>query len=325
MPIPKKETKTDKIDETIIDERSDAKGNPTRTTIQLRQDKVTKENIIMLHESHKTKITGKQSFSNVFFLSIKSAIKFIQNLFVWSKKYDLDLSELNELGRESTEKISKELTSTKLKLEEAEQNISKLSLELSKREEEFKKKREIDFSSKIPKFKEEIIEFETLITNFKNDRKKEEDLQIFLEKHPWFLSLYYKDFTPQKLNGMTSRFDFYLKKFDDSQEVIELKRVDVNFVNKDGTISSDFAQALDQMLRYFDEILDITFSPRISKRFNIQEFYPYGILVFGFKPNEETRKFIKRWKNAIRIEIFTYDDILERFKITVQNLESVKE
>lgn len=324
MPIKKRTTKTDKIDETIIDERSDAKGNPTKTTIQLRQDKITKENIIMLHESHKTK-TGKQSFSNVFFLTIKSAIKFIKNLFVWSKKYDLDLSELDELNKESTETISKELTSTKLKLEEAEQNITKLSLELSKREEEFKKKREIDFSSRIPQFKTEINEFEDLITKFEENKKKEEDLQIFLENHPWFLSLYYKDFTPQKLNGMTSRFDFYLKRFDDSEEVIELKRVDVSFVNKDGIISSDFAQALDQMLRYFDEILDITFSPRLSKKFNIQEFYPHGVLVFGFKPIEETRQSIKRWKNAVRIEIFTYDDILERFKITVKNLEAVKE
>lgn len=324
MPKIRGPPKTEKIDENILDERLDAKGSPTKTTIQLRQDRITKENIIMLQESHKTK-SGKQRFSAFFFLSIKSAIKLIKNLFDWSKKHNLDLTELNELNKESTEKISKELTSTKMKLEEAEQNITELSLELHRREEDFRKKRETDFSNKIPQFKQEIVDFENLITEFEVNKKKEEDLQIFLKDHPWFLSLYYKDFTPQKTSGMNSRFDFYFKKFDDSQEVIELKRVDVNFVTKEGVITSEFAQALDQMLRYFDEILDITFSPRLSKRFDIKEFYPHGILVFGFKPDEESRQFIKRWKSAIGLEIFTYDDILDRFKITVKNLENVKE
>lgn len=324
MPKAKKTPKTDKIDEDVLSERMDARGHPTKATIQLRQDKITKENLIMLQESHKTK-TGKQSFSNVFFLPIKSAIRFIKKLFWWSKKYDIDLSELDELNKESTEKISKELTSTKLRLAEAEKNIATITLALSKREEEFKKKREVDLSSQLPKFKSEIKEFEKLIVKFDEDKKIEEDLQTFLEKHPWFLSLYYKDFTPQKLSGMTSKFDFYFKRFDNSEEVIELKRVDVNFLNKDGSITSDFAQAIDQMLRYFDEILDITFSPRLSRKFDIREFYPRGILVFGFKPNQETRDFIGRWRNATRIEIFTYDDILEGFKTTVKNLETVKQ
>jgi hypothetical protein len=319
----KKQPKTDKIDESVISERIDARGNPTTQKIHLRQDKKTKESLIMLQESHKSQTTGKQRFGSVFFLTIKSAIEFIKKLFVWSKKYNIDLSELNELNKESTEKISKELSLTKLKLEEAEHNITTLSLELSKREEQFKKNRDVDFTSKIPQFKSEIKDFEDLIAGFEQNKKKEEDLQIFLEGHPWFLSLYYKDFTPQKLSGMTSRFDFYLKRFDDSQEVIELKRVDAKFVNKDYSISSDFAQAVDQMLRYFDDILDITFSPRLSKKFNIQEFYPHGILVFGFKPNEKVKHFIRRWSNAVRIDIFTYNDILDRFKTTVKNLETV--
>jgi hypothetical protein len=324
MPKTKKPTKTNKIDEDVLSERLDAKGLPAKATIQLRQDKKTKENLIMLQESHKTK-TGKQSFSSVFFMPIKSAIRFIKKLFWWSRKYDIDLSELDELNKESTEKISKELTETKLRLAEAEQNIATYKVALSQREEEFRKKREIDISSELPRFKLEIAEFEKLIAKFEEDKKTEEELQKFFESHPWFLNLYYKDFKPQKLSGMTSRFDFYLKRFDDSEEVIELKRVDVNFLNKDGTITSDFAQAIDQMLGYFDEVLDISFSPRLSKKFDIREFYPRGILVFGFRPNQETRDFIRRWRNATRIEIFTYDDILEGFKTTVKNLEAVKQ
>jgi len=177
--------------------------------------------------------------------------------------------------------------------------------------------------TRMKQLSKEAEEFEIRLKNFEKDKGKEQTLQEFLENHTWFLGLYYKDFHTQKTSGM-GRFDFYLKRFDGSEEIVELKRPDAKFMNADGTISAEFAKALDQLLKYFDDVIAISSSVRISKYFGISEFYPRGIIVFGYKPDNKTKEFINRWKNSLRIEILTYDQILTKIRTAIRNLEKRK-
>ncbi|TAL47218.1 hypothetical protein EPN87_03610 [archaeon] len=315
--------KSKKLDETILNERIDARGNPSRTHAQIYETKSNGEKFIRLSRSNATK-SGKWYFSkDSFLLGVKDVIGLVKSFFRWAQKYNIDAKDLNGIRSQPTEALSEELKVKEIELEKAEQTIEKLKIELSKREDEFRKQRDNDFFQRIDEYKKQIEYFETLINDFEKNKKKEEDLQAFLEEHSWFLGLYYTDFKPQKWNSM-DRYDFYLKRFDGSEEIIELKRVDAEFVTKDGEISSDFAKALDQMLNYFDDVIDTASSTRTSKKYGIHEFYPKGILVFGFKTDEKTKSFVNKWSHAIRIEIITYSQVLDKFKVTVSNLEKMK-
>lgn len=294
--------KTMKLEEEDLNKRITKRGGKAKTSMFLHEYTDNKEKFVRLAEAYEVtkKGTSKKSWAyigNVFFLPIKIVSKFIKKLFEWSDKYGwkIDETEKFRLQRESIEKLSKELNSTKIALLESEEKVRILSLEIAKREEEFKKKRDREFKNRIQQLTKEADEFESKLKNFENDRSKEQDIQIFLEEHPWFLNLYYKDFKPQKVSGM-SRFDFYLKRFDESQEVIELKRPDATFRNPDGTMNVEFAQALNRLLEYFDDIIGVSSNVRASKYFGISEFYPRGMLIFGYKPDDKTQEFINRWK-----------------------------
>jgi hypothetical protein len=321
--------KSKKLDEAVIDSRITKKGKRAKSIAFLRESQ-NGEKFLHLASSFETSKKGATRkkwafYGNVFFLPIRAISKLIEKIFGWSRKYGLGIERTEEvkLQKESIDKLTKELENKKIALTNSEDRIKALTLEIKKREDEFKKERETEFRSNIKRFKKESNEFEGKIENFKKDRSTEQKLQEFLEGHPWFLDLYCKDFVPQKSTGM-GRFDFYLKRFDDSAEVMELKRPDANFRNSDKTINADFAQALDQLLKYFDDIIDISSSVRISRHFGISEFYPKGIIVYGYKPDSETIDFINRWKNSLRIEISTYDQILTKFRTAIKNLEMKK-
>lgn len=236
-------------------------------------------------------------------------------------KQDEEFEKIKK-GLVDVEQISHELAHTQVSLVESQEKIEELSKQLLLRETEFIEKRERQFKENITRFKQEIAEFKALLDNFEKDKSKEDDLQGFLEKHPWFLGLYYKDFKPQKIGGM-NRFDFYLKRFDGSEEVIELKRADAKFITSTGKISKEFVEAIDQIINYFDTIIDISLNTRLNKKYKISEFYPNGIIVFGYNPNEDEKEQLRRWKNALNntITIQTYDQILEKFTTAVKNLE----
>lgn len=229
-------------------------------------------------------------------------------------------------GKVSVEEMSTELIHTQESLLESERKIEELSKQLLLKEEEFIDKRGKEFKQNIIKFKQEISEFRILLDNFEKNKSKEQDIQEFLEKHSWFLGLYYKNFKPQKIAGM-DRFDFYLKRFDESEEVIELKRADAKFTNSLGKISSELAEAIDQILNYFDTIVNISSSTRLNKQYNISEFYPKGIIVFGYKPNEKEKDIIRKWNDALSntISIQTYDQILGKATIAIKKLEGTME
>ena len=215
-----------------------------------------------------------------------------------------------------------ELIHSQESLLESQQKIEELSKQLLLKEEEFINKREEQFKQILARLKQEIFEFKLLLDNFEKDKSKEQTLQEFLETHTWFLGLYYKNFKPQKISGM-KRFDFYLKKFDNSEEVIELKRADVKFTTTSGKISKEFVEAIDQIINYFATIKYISSSTRLNNKYNISEFYPTGTIIFGYKPNESEREQIRRWKNALNniISIQTYDQVLEKAILAVKNLE----
>jgi len=219
-------------------------------------------------------------------------------------------------GKVSVEKMSLELIDTRESLLESQKRIEELSKQLILKEEEFISKQNIN------RFKQETYEFRDLLENFEKDKSREQTLQEFLEEHPWLLGLYYKNFSPQKVAGM-DRFDFYLKKFNESEEVIELKRADVRFIGSSGKVSKDLAEAIDQILNYFDTIVDISSQTRLNKKYKISEFYPQGIIVFGYKPNKNEKDLIRKWNNALsgNISIQTYDQILAKALVVIKKLE----
>jgi len=234
---------------------------------------------------------------------------------------DTEFDELN-VKEDSITNLHKELFDVKEELERVKEKEELLSKNLILKESKFEEERNRILLNKMDFLKKDLQEFKLLLNNFKEDKKQEKDLQEFLQNHTWFFGLYYKDFKDQKFAGM-GLFDFYLERFDGSYEIIELKRADAKYKDKRDKVSKELVEAIDQMLRYFDLILDLSASKRIGDRLEIREFYPRGTIILGYNPSKDELNYLNRWRYSFRnlIEILSYDHLLKKAEITIRNLE----
>ena len=52
---------------------------------------------------------------------------------------------------------------------------------------------------------------------------REDELQEFLYNHPWLFGTEYVNAEPQKLRGAHSKYDFYLERFNKTNDIVEIK------------------------------------------------------------------------------------------------------
>ena len=135
--------------------------------------------------------------------------------------------------------------------------------------------------SRIDEFKQTIKELEQKIDLAENQTIPELELQDFLYVHSWLLGTEYISAEPQKMRGTHSKFDFYLERFNKTNDIIEIKLLSDPIINKGGSINARVIQAVDQLIEYLESCVVATHSSVTSKEEGINELRPRGIVIIG--------------------------------------------
>lgn len=240
----------------------------------------------------------------------------LTNQKIWSKiKYLIDNELLEDLrkGKPLSEKAIEKLENEEIEF------LKKNNLQLKRRVQNYSKLIKEYRKIKLPEYKKDLKDLEEKLKT----SKKEEELQEFLSKRTWLLGLEYENSEPQKI-GIKKRYDFYVEKYDGYADIIEIKKPGESLFNKSGKMSKYFTDALQQLIEYIDEAIVEGDSKRISKKLKINFLKPKGILIIGRKKKEEAEKTEHLAYYFHHITLLTYDDILERGKKIIENLENKK-
>ena len=221
-----------------------------------------------------------------------------------------DLDQIKSQLRESEETI--------IQLEKSNQELREKHEELMRA---FRKKQKEILHSRIEEFQTEVSALEALLHPPSGIPALEHDLQNFLYEHPWLFGTEYINSRPQILRGAHSRFDFYLERFNKTNDIIEIKLPSDNILNQDGTITARVTQTVDQLIEYMESSKASAHSTEISKEEGIKELRPRGIVIIGVDRSNEAKKKLHKWNYQLaHITILTYEDVLERAKSVLQHL-----
>lgn len=218
----------------------------------------------------------------------------------------------------------------KIQLREKEESI--LALEKANEEERaahselmrrFREQQEEILKIKQKDFVNDIVALKELITTASSDTVKESELQEFLYNHSWFFGTEYINAEPQKLRGAHSKFDFYLERFNKTKDIVEIKLLSDQIINKDKSISAKVIQAVDQLIDYMESSMAAAHSAVISKEEGIQELRPRGIVIIGSDDSEDSKEKLHRWNYQLaHITILTYKDILEKAESVLKHINT---
>jgi hypothetical protein len=182
----------------------------------------------------------------------------------------------------------------------------------------------------IPKYEQELEEFKTLV----NSNPSEEAVQKWLKEHLWVLGAEYLDSQPidnvSQFTFESSRFDFFLERFDTFFDIIELKKpdarlftgsVDTEDVSRGRPISKDFASAISQMIHYLE--LATHKRKELREIAKIDIYKPRGLVVIGRTRNKEA---LKRLRSVIsyvvNIDVVSYDMLFSKAELFIRHLKN---
>ena len=218
------------------------------------------------------------------------------------------------------EKIKKQLAETQGHL----QSLSRYSIDLLREYELLKTQKAMAF---VDNFWKDLIEFEKLVSNFKETHADEEQIQVFLQEHPWFFGLDYLDQTPKKRVGSKGTVDFYLERLQGVKDVFELKLPSHSLFDSNGKMSADLGKAITQIIDYLEDIMAYGSTIRVSEKEEIGELIgrPRGFIIIGTCKDEKTRKKMEILNAYLHgIQILSYDNIIRKAENTCRNLEEEK-
>lgn len=230
-----------------------------------------------------------------------------------------ELSSEQRRRRKNTKKVrslSQLLGEKELELKERAEQLADL-----KRQQIKAKDKELE--SRIPGLRRDIKEFEKLL----NDKsKKENDYHKFLEEHPWMFGTWYVDVRSKKRRTGEDIADFELERYDSFHDLVELESPhDVPFIVKSGKpkLSTELKDAISEIIHYIE----------VYSRIHLKTFYeeqkdlykPKGLVILG-RATQENRRFLKMHNDFLHgIVIWTFDDLLERAKRSIDFIKAKKE
>lgn len=246
------------------------------------------------------------------------ASRFIRGILTLAKKLGWKIDRLDNLDQ------------IKSQLRESEETIVRLeksNQELREKHEElmlaFRKKQEEILHSRIEEFQSDVAALESLLHPPTGTATAEQDLQTFLYEHPWLFGTEYVNASPQVLRGAHNRFDFYLERFNKTNDIIEIKLPSDSIINKDGTITARVVQAVDQLIDYIESSQAAAHSTVISEEEGIKELRPRGIVVIGIDKSVEAKRKLHKWNYQFaHITLLTYEDVLERANSVLEHLKT---
>lgn len=176
--------------------------------------------------------------------------------------------------------------------------------------------------TRLPDFKADVNELKKKIKDAKTEIVPEADLQKFLYSHSWIFGLEYITSEPQKLSGTNSKFDFYLERYNKTNDIVEIKLLSNKIVNKDGSISAVVVQAVDQIIGYMESSIATAHSRVRSEEEGIKELRPQGIVIIGSDKSDGAIKKLRQWNYQFaHIRLMTYEELLEQGKAIIEKIE----
>lgn len=226
-------------------------------------------------------------------------------------------------------KESEEVEELKAEVQEQNKTIENLR-ETKKQQEEalkqLKRKNAEDLIERIEEFENDVEQFREKLEKSREKEIDEEDLQEFLKERPWIFGHEYTNSEPQKEAGSMDKFDFYLEKYNGTNDVIEIKKVSDPILKSDGELRAKVVQAVDQCIEYLSTTKEISHSTSRSRKEEIEELRPHGKIIIGNDASEEAKRKIDKWNYELsHIDIFTYEKLLKRAGTTLESFREVKE
>jgi hypothetical protein len=175
--------------------------------------------------------------------------------------------------------------------------------------------------ARLPELKSRLREFRSLIEKESVDEK---EIHNFLKENTWmFGSNYEKMFKSEKILTIDSREDFLLKNFNGYYDVLELKLPRDNLFVKSGgkklSFSGDLKDAVSQVMFYLAEIR--TYYLSIKDQTGLDLYFPKGIVVIGRRKNTEIRTLQIHKEFLNKVDIWTYDDLIDNAQKTIKTYE----
>jgi hypothetical protein len=244
--------------------------------------------------------------------------RFIRGILSIAKKLGWKISKADDLDQ--IKSGLRENEETIIRLEKSNQELREKHEELMTA---FRQKQEEILYSRVGEFETDLNAFKTLLHPPEGTSISENNLQTFLYDHAWLFGTEYVNARPQVLRGAHSRFDFYLERFNKTNDIIEIKLASETIINRDGTISVHVIQAVDQIIEYMESSQAVAHSSVLSEEEGIKELRPRGIVIIGIDKSSEAQKKLHKWNYQFaHINILTYEDVLNRAESILQHLKN---
>ena len=173
---------------------------------------------------------------------------------------------------------------------------------------------------KLENFEKIIKEFEILLSSV----VKEEKLQEFLTLHPLLFGMEYKEIKPKHSLGVEFIMDYALRTYNDAYHLIEIEKSTDVLYTKAGDPSSQLVHAEQQIQNW---LIWLEENNSYARKFLPDIISPKGFIIIGRNKTFNSQLKIKLQKRNMlygeKIEILTYDDLLEKAKTTLQNLKNI--
>jgi len=257
----------------------------------------------------------------VYGIDLHSALhvsRFIQGIITLAKKFGWKVQQTEDI--EQMKSQIRDSEETILRLEKTNEEWREKHGELMIA---FRAKQEQILRSRIVEFEADVNAFDALVVNPEGKKIPEQDLQGFLYAHPWLFGTEYVNAQPQVLRGAHSKFDFYLERFNKTNDIVEIKLASDAIVNQDESLSAKVSQAVDQLIEYMESSQAAAHSTVISQEEGIHELRPRGIVIIGNDTSVVAKRKLQKWNYQFaHITILTYQDVLDRAKSVLQHLKS---
>jgi len=221
---------------------------------------------------------------------------------IGSSESAVDLSVVQNLTKQIKAKSS-ELEHKKKVIDELMRNISEY--------------RDQNLRNKVPEFKKISEGFKKLVSA----EKTEPHYQKFLKENFWMFGLEYISCKSQKMAGAKNKPDFSLERYDKFRDIVEIKRPQDKVFVKSGSRyhqGPKLKEALAEVMDYVDYFLKHVNDEIVE--FGETYYKPKAIIVVGRTNGLKDR--VNQLNSFLhRIEIVTYDDLIERAEKIIEFYE----
>ncbi|MDD4897757.1 MAG: DUF4263 domain-containing protein [Methanocellales archaeon] len=169
-----------------------------------------------------------------------------------------------------------------------------------------------------------ISEFLDIISN---DSCTESEAGRFVKEEPWILGLDYLKADSEEDIGLNGRTDFLMEKIGGDFDIIELKgpneKIFLQPENRGySRMNAICKDSLSQIINYLSKYDKYYLFQREETKRDV--LYPKGVIVIGRDKNTDLNA-LKTHNNFFhRIEIVTYDHLIERTRTSLQNIDNEK-